>query len=230
MKNFLKNHWSKLLMTLVIILLSFYCFKYRSSLFEMIYLLKNPQTISSYVESFGTLGAFIFIFIQISQVVIFFIPGEVTQAAGGYVFGTILGSLYSIVGISIGSTILFYITRKFGNSLVNKVVPKKLKRPFEKLLTTKKINLIVFLIYLIPGIPKDSSVFLCALSKIKFTDFLIYSTLGRIPALVISSFYGANIATGNMKSIIILSAVIVISLGICMILKNFIMKKLERIS
>lgn len=230
MKNILKNHWGKLLTAMIVIVLSFYGFIYRESLAQAINLMKDPKAISLYIESYGHFGVLMFILLQVTQVVIFFIPGEVTQAAGGYIFGTFLGTLYSIIGINLGSAVLFFGTRKFGNSLVDKVVPEKLKRPFEKLLNAKKINLIVFLIYLIPGIPKDSSVFLCALSRITFKDFLIYSTLGRMPALVISSFYGANIATGNMHIIIILSVIMVVGLGICMMLKKFFMEKLAKIS
>lgn len=107
MKNILKNHWGKLLTAMIVIVLSFYGFIYRESLVQAINLMKDPKVISLYIESYGHFGTLIFILLQVTQVVIFFIPGEVTQAAGGYIFGTFLGTLYSIIGINLGSAVLF---------------------------------------------------------------------------------------------------------------------------
>ena len=222
MKNILKNHWGKLLTAMILIVLSFYGFIYRESLAQAINLMKDPKAISLYIESYGHFGVIMFILLQVTQVVIFFIPGEVTQAAGGYIFGTFLGTLYSIIGINLGSAVLFFGTRKFGNSLVDKVVPEKLKRPFEKLLNAKKINLIVFLIYLIPGIPKDILGYICGVSEIKYKDFIIYSSIARIPALFVSSFFGHKLSFDNWK----LLAIIAIISGIVIVISIIAGKKI----
>lgn len=164
------------------------------------------------------------------QVIIFFIPGEVIQTIGGYVFGTWKGTCLSILGITIGAAILFLITRKYRERLVNKVVSKSIKIQFEKVLNSKKSSLIIFLIYLLPGMPKDVMILLCGLSKISFKDFMIYSTLGRIPALILSCYYGDSIALGN-KSIIIIATIIVALIAIVGIMfKKDIFRKLERIN
>lgn len=230
MLDLVKNNWKKILISIGVIILFLLGFIYRGHISEALKLIDDPKAINEYIKSFGAFGAFIFMGLQIFQVVIFFVPGEVIQTAGGYIFGTFLGTLYSIIGINIGSVILFYISRKFGAVFVHKVVPEKVRKPFEKLLNSKRINLIVFLIYVLPGIPKDSSIFLCALSKVTFLDFMIYSTLGRMPALIISSFYGANLATGNRTSIIALTVAIVLGLGAFAASRKYVMDKLHKLS
>ena len=225
----LKNK-NKILVGLVLILmLVLTAYSTRHSLIAFYKIVIDGEELKAYLEGFGVLSWTIFILIQILQVVIFFIPGEIIQAAGGYVFGTVFGTTLSFFGIGIGSYLLFMITHKFGRNMVEKLVPKDLHRKLEKILDNKKNKLIIFLLYLIPGIPKDSLVMVCGLSNLTGREFIFYSMIGRIPALFISSYFGANIASGEPRKALIISIIVAIVVIIGVILKEKIFSLLSRI-
>ncbi|OPD20581.1 hypothetical protein AL710_11700 [Clostridium botulinum] len=169
--------------------------------------LKDPKNIKNIILSYGSYGIIVFLIFQIIQVVAFFIPGEVMQIAGGYIYGTLLGSVYSLIGITLGSVFVFLLAHIYGRPLVHKIISKKDLKFFDRMLNIGSIKLIVFLLYLIPGIPKDALGYICGISDIKFKDFFILSTLGRIPGVLASAYFGANIHTGN-KSILIMVGVV----------------------
>ncbi|MBU5484029.1 VTT domain-containing protein [Clostridium sp. MSJ-11] len=217
-----------LIMTLLFFIALGYIF--RKELEHIFNMLRDQKQIKEFITSFGPLSKIVFIILQIIQVVIFIIPGEITQAAGGYIFGTVRGTILSIIGINIGAVILFLLTKKYKEKLVDKLIPNGIKTKFQKILNCKKINLIVFLIYLLPGIPKDVLTFLCGLSKISLKDFILYSTLGRMPALIMSCYYGQSLALGNKSMIIIGTIIILVVFLIGVIFKETIVKSLEKVN
>lgn len=223
-KQWIKKYGNYMVMPILIIITLILCYKYRS----YIYLMNNPEELKEFISSFGYYGVIVFLLFQVLQVVIFFIPGEVMQVAGGWIYGTLGASVLSIIGINIASIFVFLISRKFGRPFVEKVVAKKQLDNIEKALSSKRLNLIVFLIYFLPGIPKDSSIFVCGISKISLKDFLIYSTLGRIPALVFSCYLGSSMISQN-KFIIILLVSIVAIFGLIGLFKGeYLLKKIVK--
>ncbi|MGG5460179.1 TVP38/TMEM64 family protein [Clostridium sp. B9] len=189
----------------------------------------NGEVVRSYFQRFGAWSAVIFFLFQVVQVVIFFIPGEVIQAAGGYLFGTIGGTLLSFFGIAVGSAVLFYICQKFGKKLVQRFVPKDMFDRLEKILNSPKFKLILVILFFVPGAPKDSLIMVCALSNITLKHFIIFSMIGRIPALTASSLVGANLAQGNMAIVIIVSIIALIACGLGVIFRKDIYKYVEKI-
>ncbi len=95
----------------------------------------------------------------------------------------------------------------YGRPLVHKIISKKDLKLFDKLLNIGSVKLIVFLLYLIPGVPKDALGYICGISDIKFKDFFILSTLGRIPGVLASAYFGANIHGGNRTILIIVGII-----------------------
>lgn len=189
----------------------------------------NGEVVKSYIQGFGPWAALIFFVFQILQVVIFFIPGEVIQAAGGYIFGTIEGTLLSFFGIAIGSLALFYICQKFGKKLVQKFVPKEMYDSLEKILNSPKFKLILVILFFLPGAPKDSLIMVCALSNITIKHFIVFSMIGRIPALVASSFMGANLAQGNIVSVIVVGVIVLIACVLGFIFRKDVFKYIEKL-
>ena len=186
---------------------------------EYIYLFTEPAKLKSLVMSYGKYSVLAFISIQILQVVAFFIPGEIIQIAGGYIYGAFWGSLVSIIGIIIGNIIAYGISRRCGRPFVNRIISNKNLTFFQKILDLGSINTIVFILYLIPGIPKDILAYICGISKIRFKNFIICSLLGRLPAIVLSAYFGAEIYSGN-KIIIVSIVVIAVFLFIVGIFKG----------
>ena len=172
------------------------------------YIFRNPERIKNFVMSYGGGALVVFILLQILQVVAFFIPGELVQIAGGYIYGTLLGGVVSLLGITLGSALAYTVANVYGKPFVKKIVSEKNFKFIERILDLGSKRFVVFLIYVIPGIPKDVVAYICGISNITFKEFIIYSTLGRIPCIFLSAFFGAQLIEGN-KLILIIIAIVV---------------------
>ncbi|GCD11579.1 TVP38/TMEM64 family protein [Clostridium tagluense] len=223
LSQFIKKHRNLILIsTLIIITLILGC-KYRQYLF----VLKSPEEFKNFITSFGYYGIFIFILSQFLQVTIFFIPGEVIQATGGWIYGTLGATILSLIGITLGSILLFLLSKKYGRPLVNKFISETKLKSIEAALNSKKLNLIVFLIYFLPGIPRDSLIFACGISKMSLKKFLVYSTFGRIPALVLSCYLGSNMLSCSKPFLFLMLFVMVLIFLIGVFKGEYLLEKLS---
>ena len=84
--------------------------------------LGNKDQLIQSLRTAGVEGPLLCVAVQFVQVVIFFIPGEITQFAAGYVFGAWLGFLYSVVGIMLGSAFNFFFARVFERPAIEKFI------------------------------------------------------------------------------------------------------------
>jgi uncharacterized membrane protein YdjX (TVP38/TMEM64 family) len=213
------------ILTLVAIFIVFIAYEYYGQYFLE---LKNPKKIKSIILSYGDYSIAAFLVMQIIQVVAFFIPGEVMQIAGGYIYGAFAGGFLTLLGITLGSAIVYGLSRQYGKPLIRRIISEKQLKFFDKLLRLGSVNYIVFLLYLIPGIPKDVLAYICGISDITFRNFMLYSTLGRIPGIFISTYFGARMYTGH-KGILITIAVIMSILFVIGVFKGEkIVKKLVK--
>lgn len=190
-------------------------------------LVENPGEFYKYIDSYGSLSILVFIAFQVLQVVIAAIPGEFVQIAGGYIFGTFLGTIYSIVGILIGAVIAFYLARLLGSKMISALVSEKNIEKFRFIVNNKKAEVVIFIIFLIPGLPKDILVYIAGLSPIKPIRFFTLYLIARFPGLLGSSLIGANLQKENyMLSLIIfiLSALLFLA---GLIFKDFILGRLK---
>jgi uncharacterized membrane protein YdjX (TVP38/TMEM64 family) len=159
----------------------------------LVRLYRDKQFLKEIVASWGWLAPGIFVVIQALQVVLSPIPGEITGPVGGALFGTWWGLLYSTIGLTVGTLMCFAIGRKWGEPFV---------RPWLSEHNWSRLNFIVeaegaiicFLLYLIPGVPKDIISYLFGISPLPFWIFALVSTLGRLPGTWISSYFGAHVA------------------------------------
>jgi uncharacterized membrane protein YdjX (TVP38/TMEM64 family) len=160
------------------------------------------------LREWGILAPLLFIALQALQVILSPIPGEATGFLGGYLFGEPLGLLYSTIGLTLGSVVAFAIGRWLGAHYV---------RAFLKQETWDKLGFIVeaegailcFMIFLIPGLPKDIVCYLFGISPMPIWVFAVVSGLGRIPGTWVLSAQGAHTATGNYVSVIVITAIVV---------------------
>jgi uncharacterized membrane protein YdjX (TVP38/TMEM64 family) len=167
----------------------------------------SGQRLREWIAGWGPAAPLVFIGVQIVQVVIFAIPGEVTQVAGGYLFGGWMGLLLSVVGISIGSTIAFFLARLLGRPFVDAVIPARQLERVEKFLGSQRTKIVFFLLFLIPGIPKDILCYVAGVSPLRFPFFILASTLGRLPGIVGSVLIGGAVRSDRWIMLAIVSAV-----------------------
>jgi uncharacterized membrane protein YdjX (TVP38/TMEM64 family) len=190
-------------------------------------LVKHPGKFKELVNSYGPWSVLVFICFQILQVVIAVIPGELVQLAGGYIFGTFWGTIYSTAGILLGSIIAFHITRLLGFHLIQTMISRQEMERIVSLLDKPKSAISIFLLFLIPGIPKDILVYIAGLTPIKPARFFAIFLMARFPALLSASFMGARIKEADyLPVIIIFTIVCVLFLG-GLINKDRIMNRLH---
>ncbi|GAA0180707.1 TVP38/TMEM64 family protein [Clostridium sediminicola] len=201
-KDLIKNYKPYIIFFFILIFFSIVGYEYYKKYF---YILKDPQEIKQLVMSYGNFGYIVFLIIQIVQVVAFFIPGEIIQIASGYIYGTFLGSIASIMGITLGSMIVYTLSFKFGKPFVKKIISEKDLKLFSKILQLGSMKYIVFLIYLIPGLPKDVLGYFCGIADINFKDFIIYSTIGRVPGIVVSAYFGHELLSGKNHMLVFIA-------------------------
>lgn len=159
----------------------------------LVRLYRDKTFLKETVAAWGWMAPLVFIAIQALQVIISPFPGEITGPVGGALFGTALGLFYSTVGLTIGTLTCFAIGRKWGEPLV---------RPWLSEHNWSRMHFIIeaegaiigFILYLIPGFPKDIVSYLFGISPMPFWVFALVSTLGRLPGTWISSYFGARVA------------------------------------
>jgi uncharacterized membrane protein YdjX (TVP38/TMEM64 family) len=152
----------------------------------------DTRRLRTFIASFGPFAALVFMAIQVLQVLVAPIPGEITGFVGGFLFGIAKGMLYSTIGLTVGSLMAFWVTRRFGMRYVEKVVKKHYIDKFNNFITHKGLY-ITYVLFLIPGFPKDSLCFLLGLTHIRFLDFLFMNLLGRLPGTLMLTLQGAAV-------------------------------------
>jgi len=145
------------------------------------------------VHAWGYMAPLVFIAIQALQVIISPIPGEITGPVGGALFGVWWGVVYSTIGLTLGTLICFWIGRRWGEPFVRPWLSEHHWNRMNFILEAEGA-IICFVLYLIPGFPKDIISYLFGISPMPFWLFAVVSTIGRLPGTVISSYFGAHVA------------------------------------
>jgi len=160
------------------------------------------------LREWGVLAPVIFIGLQALQVIISPIPGELTGILGGYLFGQWVGLLYSTIGLTLGSVVAFAVGRWLGARYVRKLVSADIWHKMDFIVETEGA-ILCFIIFLMPGLPKDVTCYLFGLSPMPFWVFAVVSTLGRSPSTWVLSAQGARTASGDYLQVVLLTAVVV---------------------
>lgn len=157
----------------------------------------NQDNLINKIRNKGINGWFIFLLIQILQVVISFIPGEPIEVIGGVIYGAFGGLLTCMLGCLIGSMIVYFLSLKIGKSFIKLFVKEKDFNEVKFLKNEKRVEELVFIFYFIPGTPKDIITYLAPYTKIKPLKFFIISTFARIPSIITSTWAGSSISKNN---------------------------------
>ncbi len=164
------------------------------------------------IKSFHPFDEVAFIALQILQVIAAPIPGEATGLIGGYLFGPIPGTIYFTIGLTIGSWIAFMLARVFGMPLVEKVVNPKVIAKYDHFLEHQGA-FVSFLLFLIPGFPKDCLCYIMGVSHMPTRTFIIISTVGRLLGTMLLSVSGScarNDQYMALVGIMLVSAIFII--------------------
>jgi len=179
---------------------------------NMLSLFVSKKRLLHFLDSLGPWAFAGFIGVQALQVVVAPIPGEATGLLGGYLYGPYLGILLSTAGLTLGSCAAFALARIFGRPFAEKFVPKPAMERFNYLLQHKGLVL-VFLLFLIPGIPKDYLCYILGLGHLSTTQFLVVGTVGRLFGTILLTLGGSFLRVeqyGRFTVLLVISAVIVV--------------------
>lgn len=156
---------------------------------EISRLIDNPQDL----RKLGEGSEWLFVAIQVLQVVIAPIPGQAAAFAGGFIFGFWKGWGLTTLGLVIGSLIAMGLARLLGISLVRKIVPASIIQRFDKVISDGGY-MTFFMIFLLPALPDDAVCFLAGLTRLKLLPLSLVCLLGRAPGMAVQSFTGAGFA------------------------------------
>ncbi|GIW21000.1 MAG: hypothetical protein KatS3mg068_0007 [Candidatus Sericytochromatia bacterium] len=171
----------------------------------------------------------IFIILQISQVILVPIPGQIVGILGGFIFGFIKGLTLTMIGITIGSLVSLLIGRYF-SKILPKILSKELIKKFEFLVENSNLSTF-FIIFLLPAFPDDAICFIAGLTRLNLLKLLLVSFLGRLPGMALLTFLGSSIDSNLTYSYIIFSIFVIISFFIWLFdkeLKNYFLKFIEK--
>ena len=167
--------------------------------------------------------------LQFLQVFIALIPGELLETAAGYAFGPIIGTIICYLGVALASALVFALTRRFGVRLVEVFISREKINELRFINTEKKRNGLIFLLFFIPGTPKDIFTYFVGLTDMKLSTFLAISMVARIPSVVSSTFGGHLLGEGQWWGAVLLYGITgIVSLVGLMVYNKLLRRKQEK--
>ncbi|MEG0616472.1 MAG: VTT domain-containing protein [Oscillospiraceae bacterium] len=170
-------------------------------------LINDKSSFEAKISEMGFSGWLCILCIQILQIIIAVIPGEPIELVSGMLYGTFGGFVTCEIGILIGSAAIFYGVRFFGYSLVSSFIGDEKLSTYKFLHNTKRLELITFILFFIPGTPKDILTYVVGFTPIKPLRFFTIAVLARVPSVLSSTFAGATFTSGNITATLIIFAV-----------------------
>ncbi len=178
---------------LILIFVVVVSYDYIAAVFNI---LSDRDAVKASIESYGSKAPLVFILLQILQVIFAPVPGEATGVIGGYLFGGFHGFIYSTIGLTVGSWINFILGRFLGRDLVKKLTSAENFIKFDKLIK-KKGSSILFILFLLPGFPKDYLCLFLGVSTLPLKRLLFLALVGRLPGTYMLSCQGAALFEKN---------------------------------
>ena len=153
----------------------------------------------AFVERNYLLSTLSLIVICALQVIIALIPGELVEIAAGYAFGAFLGTLYTLIGITLGSVLVILLARRLGRRFVESLYPREKIDSLPILNDHKKRNALVCLLFFIPGTPKDLITYVIGITDMSIPLYLVLATFARIPSILMSTIGGDALGSNKFS-------------------------------
>lgn len=180
---------------------------------KIAFFIRDADGFREWLDGFGAGSVVVFILLRVVQTVLKLIPGEALEIAAGCAFGVWGGLLWCLVGSVIGSLIIIFLGKKYGMKIVGLFVSPKKMQSVSFLKDKKRLNFVFFLLYFIPGTPKDMFTWLVCLTDENVFWFLLITSVARIPSIVTSTWCGHELVNENyLLSVLILAVTIVLGI------------------
>lgn len=180
----------------------------------LIQFVEEPEQFRAWLDSYGIWGRVIFVGMTLLQILIGIIPGEPLEIGAGYAFGVWEGFLLCEIGILIGSALIWCFSHYLGIKAVEAFYPREKLNQLKFLKDSQKLNITTFILFFIPGTPKDMLTYVLGLTPMKLSTCLFITTVARIPSVITSVIGGSALGEQNYLTAVIVFAVTgLISLG-----------------
>ena len=203
MKKLNKAKMLKLIALILIIAILAIATIYMMPIIKQINTPEGQEEFKAKITNSGITGILILFGLELAQIILAILPGEPIEILAGICFGPIWGTIFLMISVFIVTCIIYFLVKKFGRDFIYEFFPKEKVNKLEnsKLFKDeKKIELVMIILFLIPGTPKDLLVYIGGLLPIKTSRFLAISTLLRFPSIISATIAGANIIEGQWKA------------------------------
>lgn len=213
----------KIILTIMLLILIIGIIAYLFPVMKNLSSIEGQVAFKQKVEDSGILGMLSLFGLQVAQIFLIIVPGEPIEILAGMCYGGLWGTVFIMVSAFIISTTIFLLVRKFGKQFVYSFCSEERVKKIEnsKLFNNpKKIEMIMLILFLIPGTPKDLLVYIAGLLPIKPLKFILISSIARFPSVILSTLAGENLAVGDWKMSIILYAIVFMLVAILVFIIN----------
>ncbi len=187
----------------------------------MVAFVSEPEKFRAWVDERGIISRIIFIGMVFFQVVIALVPGEPLEIGAGYAFGAIEGTILCLIGITLGSLAVFGLVRRFGLRLVEVFFDTNKIKQLKFMQNEKRLDLITFTVFFLPGTPKDLLTYFVGVTDIKFSRFVFIASIARLPSIITSTVGGSALGIKNYEfAVIVFTATLIFSLAGLLIYKK----------
>lgn len=194
MKQTNKKKWfSAVFFALLLLFTAFVLWHWRAELYALITSQQARNEFVAFVRGTGWRGLLAFLGLQMLQILVAVIPGEPVEIMAGALYGTLGGLVICLVGVLAGSVLIYYFMHFLG---ANPLEGERFHK-YRFLQEPHRVEVLVFLLFLVPGTPKDILLYLAPFLPMPPRRFFLLSTLARIPSVVSSTFAGATLARGQ---------------------------------
>jgi uncharacterized membrane protein YdjX (TVP38/TMEM64 family) len=187
--------------------------------------LADPDLVRERIGEHYFLGALALVLISAAQVVVALVPGEVVEIAAGYVFGSWIGSFLCLVGIVLGSSTTILLVRRFGARFVYAFYPKEKIDALPIINDPAKRNLLTFILFVIPGTPKDLFTYAIGLTDMSIPLYIALTTVARFPSVILSTVSGNAVGDENYTKAILFVVITAAVSGIGLLIYNMLSKR-----
>ena len=179
---------------------------------------RQPEQFRAWVEGHGLWAPLAYAAMVFLQVVVAVIPGEPLEIAGGYAFGAVWGTVLCLLGAFLGSAAVFAVVRKWGVPLVEVFFPQDKLDKLTFLKTSPKRTALLWLVFTVPGTPKDLLCYFAGLTDLRWTTWLLIASVGRLPSIITSTVGGNALGLQNYQFAAITFAATTVIAGVGLVI------------
>lgn len=160
-------------------------------------LFEEPEKFRAWVDGKGIWGQLAFVGMVVVQIIVAMIPGEPLEIAAGYAFGAVEGTVLCVLGTVIGSSLVFWFVRLVGMRAVEVFFSRSQIERLPFFRQPGKLELLAFILFFIPGTPKDLMTWAIGLTPMRFSRWMLIAIVARLPSVLTSTVGGSALGSEN---------------------------------